>query len=95
MKFNSTNEGELNSILGNIPNDSYIDQYIITRIINPTGRIKFKDVRKISIGLSKKDIISYRGKQKGPFIIVLFLYYVFYIKTYIERYMLKYLIPVS
>jgi hypothetical protein len=67
MKFNSTNEAELNNILKKIPKNAYTDQYIITRIINPTGRIQFKDVRKISVGLSKKDIISYRGKQKGAF----------------------------
>ena len=67
MKFNSTNELELNNILNNIPKNQYVDQHIITQIINPTGRIKFKDVRKISLGLCKKDIISYRGKQKGAF----------------------------
>ena len=67
MKFNSTNEVELNNVLKQIPEDVYSEQHIITQIINPTGRIKFKDVRKISIGLSKKDIISYRGKPKGAF----------------------------
>jgi len=67
MKFNSTNEAELNSILDKVPKNMYTEQNIITQIINPTGRIKFKDVRKISIGLCKKDIISYRGKQKGAF----------------------------
>ena len=67
MKFNSTNELELNNIISNIPKNQYVEQHIITRIINPTGRIKFKDVRKISLGLCRKDIISYRGKQKGAF----------------------------
>ena len=67
MKFNSTNEAELNNILEKIPENTYTEQNIITRIINPSGRIQFKDVRKISIGLCKKDIISYRGKQKGAF----------------------------
>ena len=67
MKFNSTSEVELNDITAKIPSDTPVDQYIITQIINPDGRIKFRDVRKISIGLCKKDIISYRGKQKGAF----------------------------
>lgn len=67
MKFNSTNEVELNHILNKIPKDVYTEQFIITKINNPDGRIKFKDVRKISLGLCKKDIISYRGKQKGAF----------------------------
>jgi hypothetical protein len=31
-----------------------------TSINNPLGRIKFKDIRKISIGISKKDILSYK-----------------------------------
>lgn len=67
MKFNSTTETNLNEILSNIPKDIYSNQHIITQIINPEGRIKFRDVRKISIGLCKKDMISYRGKQKGAF----------------------------
>lgn len=67
MKFNSSTQEELNSITDKIPTDKFVNQHIITQIINPEGRIKFKDVRKISIGLSKKDIISYRGKQKGAF----------------------------
>lgn len=67
MKFNSTDELELNNILKKIPKEQYVDQHVITQIINPTGRIKFKDVRKISLGLCKKDIVRYRGKQKGAF----------------------------
>lgn len=67
MKFNSTTESDLNAILSNMPKDIYSNQHIITQIINPEGRIKFRDVRKISIGLCKKDMISYRGKQKGAF----------------------------
>ena len=44
----------------------YVD--IISKIDNPTGRkIKYKDIRKINIGLSKKDLISYRIKKKGAF----------------------------
>jgi TATA-box binding protein (TBP) (component of TFIID and TFIIIB) len=35
--------------------------------MNPEGRIKFKDIRKISIGLCKKDIVSYRTKKKSAF----------------------------
>ena len=29
--------------------------------------IKYKDIRKVTIGISKKDIVSYRVKQKGAF----------------------------
>ncbi len=39
----------------------------LSKINNPQGRIKFKDVRKISIGLSKKDLINSRTKEKSAF----------------------------
>jgi TATA-box binding protein (TBP) (component of TFIID and TFIIIB) len=45
----------------------HYDEYIITSINNPKGRVKFKDKRKISIGLCKKDITSFRCKQKSAF----------------------------
>lgn len=67
MKFNSSCVEDLDNILKKVPKDNYVDQHIITQIINPQGRIPFKDVRKMSIGLCKKDIISYRGKKKGAF----------------------------
>lgn len=67
MKFNSLSKDELDTILNNINDKDYVDQHIIQQIINPKGRIKFKDTRKISIGLSKKDIISYRCKKKSAF----------------------------
>ncbi len=43
----------------------------MSHIDNPNGRIKFKDTRKISIGLSKKDIMTYRSKKNKHFITVL------------------------
>jgi len=45
----------------------HYDELIITSINNPKGRVKFKDKRKISIGLCKKDITSFRCKQKSAF----------------------------
>ena len=67
MKFNSSSQEELKTILDKIDDKNYVEHHIISNIDNPTGRIKFKDVRKISIGLCKKDIISYRCKKKGAF----------------------------
>ena len=72
MKFNSSCEEDLKSLHENVRKFSdekthHIDNHVITRIINPDGRVKFKDVRKISIGLCKKDIISYRCKKKSAF----------------------------
>jgi hypothetical protein len=44
-------------------------QNIITHIDNPKSKslVKYKHVQKINIGLCKKDIISYRSKEKGAF----------------------------
>jgi len=67
MKFNSISEEELADIKNKLQNENYYDEQIITSIINPNGRIKFKDIRKITIGLSKKDIMSYRSKKKSAF----------------------------
>jgi hypothetical protein len=67
MKFNSITESELQDIKERLQDESYYDEQIITSINNPSGRIKFKDIRKITIGLSKKDIMSYRSKKKSAF----------------------------
>jgi hypothetical protein len=67
MKFNSSTPEELNEIKERLKDISYYDEQIITNIDNPHGRIKFKDIRKVTIGLSKKDIMSYRSKKKSAF----------------------------
>jgi hypothetical protein len=67
MKFNSTEKEELEFIQNKILDENYFEEHIITHIDNPNGRIKFKDIRKISIGISKKDLLSYRCKKKSAF----------------------------
>lgn len=67
MKFNSTTHEELNDIIEKLKCETYYEEHIITNINNPNGRIKFKDIRKISIGVSKKDLMSYRCKKKSAF----------------------------
>jgi TATA-box binding protein (TBP) (component of TFIID and TFIIIB) len=67
MKFNSTAQEELNFIQERVEKETYYEENIITHIDNPSGRIKFKDIRKVSIGISKKDIMSYRCKKKSAF----------------------------
>ena len=67
MKFNSNTLEELLFIQDKIKDESYYEEHIITHIDNPTGRIKFKDTRKLSIGISKKDLLSYRCKKKSAF----------------------------
>jgi len=67
MKFNSTEKEELYFIQDKLKDEPYFEENVIIHIDNPTGRIKFKDIRKISIGISKKDILSYRCKKKSAF----------------------------
>jgi hypothetical protein len=67
MKFNSSTVEELDFIQSKLTSETYFEEHVITNINNPSGRIKFKDIRKISIGISKKDIMSYRCKKKSAF----------------------------
>ena len=67
MKFNSLAPDDVDEILKKKANYEYIDDYVINQINNPEGRIKFKDIRKISIGICRKDITSYRCKRKSAF----------------------------
>lgn len=67
MKFNSSSQEELNILQEKIKLENCVEDHIISKIDNPQGRIKFKDIRKISIGISNKDITSYRRKKRGAF----------------------------
>lgn len=67
MKFNSLSTEELQFIQDKLKSETYFEEHVITHIDNPSGRIKFKDTRKISIGVSKKDLLSYRCKKKSAF----------------------------
>jgi hypothetical protein len=67
IKFNSTTQEELDVIQENLKKELYFEEQVLTSINNPNGRIKFKDIRKISVGISKKDIMSFRSKKKSAF----------------------------
>ena len=76
IKLNSLSANELKDIQTRLVNEKYFEEHIITHIDNTNSensyndhskRIIFKDIRKISIGLSKKDIMSYRNKKKSAF----------------------------
>ncbi len=67
IKINSNSQEELDNLNKYIIKEHYIEQQVINHIENPSGKIKFKDIRKISVGISKKDILSYRCKKKGAF----------------------------
>ena len=72
IKFSCTTKEELQEIEEYTQkeiekSDGFIETQIIEHIDNPDGRIKFKDHRKINIGLSKKDILNCRSKKKRAF----------------------------
>jgi hypothetical protein len=67
MKFNTNTPEELKFIQDKLQYETYFEEHVITHIDNPSGRIKFKDTRKLSIGVSKKDLLSYRCKKKSAF----------------------------
>ena len=68
MKFNLTSEEELNIINEKLKDVEYYKTDIIhSNTYNHGKKQIFKDVRKINIGLSKRDITSYRSKPKSAF----------------------------
>jgi hypothetical protein len=67
IKLNSKDPEELLDIQERLKKELYFEENIMSHIDNPNGRIKFKDIRKITIGISKKDIMSYRSKKKQAF----------------------------
>jgi TATA-box binding protein (TBP) (component of TFIID and TFIIIB) len=68
MKIVSKTPEEYKEIQDRLQTIPYYTENIIKQINNPEARrIKFKDERKITIGLSKKDIINSRGKVKNAF----------------------------
>ena len=67
MKFNFINKDEVNKFEVACKDFENLDVQIISKIDNPEGRIKFKDIRKVSIGICQKDIISFRTKKRSAF----------------------------
>jgi len=67
MKFNSTTPEEVSYIESQQEQYEYSSPVIIHHIENPDGRIKYKDSRKVSVGISKKDLVTLRINQKGAF----------------------------
>lgn len=68
MKIVSKTIEEYEEYKKRLENVHYYKENIIKQINNPTARrIKFKDERKITIGISKKDIMNCRVKVKNAF----------------------------
>jgi len=68
MKIVSKTPEEYEEYRQKLEDVPYYVENIIKQINNPAARrIKFKDERKITIGISKKDIMNCRGKVKNAF----------------------------
>lgn len=68
MKIVSKTPEDYENYKSHIKECAYYKEHIIKQIHNPSARrIKFKDERKITVGISKKDIMNCRGKVKNAF----------------------------
>ena len=67
IKFNFLNKEEVDYFEKNIKNEKNVKIKILNQINNPTGRIKFKDVRKVDIGYCRNDIINPKKQSKSAF----------------------------
>ena len=68
MKIVSKTPEEYTQLEERLKTIPYYTENVIKQINNPTARrIKFKDERKITVGISKKDIMNCRGKIKNAF----------------------------
>ena len=68
IKIVSSTKEDFDNYKSKLEGINYYNENIIKQIDNPTARrIKFKDERKITIGISKKDIMTCRGKVKNAF----------------------------
>jgi len=68
IKIVSKTPEEYDEYKKRLENLGYHKEHIIKQIDNATGRrIKYRDERKITVGISKKDIMNCRGKVKNAF----------------------------
>ena len=68
IKITCNNVEEVNKLEENLKDIHSLDVNILTQVNNPNARkTKFKDIRKIDIGLCKKDLTCYRKSKKGAF----------------------------
>jgi len=68
IKINSQTEDDVIKLEENIKKEKNVSYDIINQINTLTGNVKkFKDIRKIICGISKKDLINFRKKKKSAF----------------------------
>jgi len=68
IKISMTNKEAVDELEEKLKKEKNVHCDIIQKIDNPNARVnKYKDVRKINIGINTKDLIRYRNKKKGAF----------------------------
>ena len=67
IKYNFNSKEEIQEIEKKLENEKNVNVKIIRQIDNPNGRVKFKDIRKITIGLTKTDVSTKKIKDKSAF----------------------------
>lgn len=67
IKISCNTKTEFEKLEELIKNEKYNNSKIINHVDNPNGRVKFKHVRKISVGICKKDLLCRRIKEKSAF----------------------------
>lgn len=67
MKFNFTCPDEVAEFEKKIGNEPCVKSKILNQINNPSGRVSFKDVRKIDVGYCKNDLLKPNKPSKSAF----------------------------
>ena len=68
IKINSLTPEDVVKLEENIKKEDNVSFDILNQINTVTGKVKkFKDIRKIICGVSKKDLINFRKKKKSAF----------------------------
>ena len=90
MKFNFNDKNEVRQFEENMRQiHEPIDMVILNQVDNPNGRVLFKDTRKVSIGLSKNDILKSKKKSKSAFYNCFVIIYRLYFKDVYNELHLK------
>jgi len=68
IKFNFNTKEEVEDFDQHLALETRIHSVnILNQIDSPNGRVKFKDIRKIDIGICKNDLIKHKKKSKSAF----------------------------
>lgn len=67
MKFNFINSVQVQDFEKRILNERCVKIKILNQINNPNGRVTFKDVRKVDIGICRNDVQNLKKESKSAF----------------------------